>query len=194
MTISIYAHKGGVGVTTVAAALAMVEAHKRAWPHAADPVTILAERAEIEDLCAVLGAPQPTDGPDGSPQPCEVGQLTLYDLRCGSLIGEPPDFIVGYRGGAGVTRYVVSRCGYLEARKESRRPMREERADGLILVMEPGRALTPRDMEAATGVPVVAEIPWDPAVARAIDAGLLAARMPASLTRPLGAIRPKENA
>lgn len=189
--ISIYAHKGGVGVTTVAAALALVGARTR---FSADPVTILAERAEIEDLCAVLGATPPTDGPGGEPLPYEVGPLTLYDLRCGSLLTTPPDFIVGYRGGPDVTRYVVTRPCYLAARAESRTRQYEDRADGLIVITEPGRALSADDMAGATGVPVVAEIPWDPAVARAIDAGLLAARLPASLARPLGAIRPKENA
>lgn len=189
--ISIYAHKGGVGVTTVAAALALVEAQRR---FSADPVTILAERAEIEDLCATLGAAQPLDGPDGQPQPHEVGQLTLYDLRCSSLLATPPDIIVGYRGGPGVTRYVVTRCCYLAARAESQTRRHEDRADGLIVIVEPGRSLSSATVGQATGVPVVAEIPWDPAVARAIDAGLLAARLPASLARPLGAIRPKEHA
>lgn len=185
MTISIYAHKGGVGVTTVAAALALVEAQRR---FSDDTVTILAERAEIEDLCSVLGAPQPTDGPH------EVGRLTLYDLRCSSLLTTPPDIIVGYRGGPGVTRYVVTRCCYLAARAESQTRRHEDRADGLIVIVEPGRSLSSATVGQATGVPVVAEIPWDPAVARAMDAGLLAARLPASLARPLGAIRPKEHA
>ena len=191
MTISIYAHKGGVGVTTVTAALALIEAQRR---FSDDTVTILAERAEIEDLCSVLGAPQPTDGPYGYPQPHEVGRLTLYDLRCSSLLTTPPDIIVGYRGGPNVTRYVVTRPCYLALRAEVQTRQYEDRADGLIVITEANRALSADDAARAIGVPVVAEIPWDPAVARAIDAGLLASRLPASLARPLGAIRPKENA
>ncbi len=56
---------------------------------------------------------------------------------------------------------------------------------GIVLVGEPGRALTARDIERAVGAPVVAELHYDPAVARAVDAGLLAARLPASLAHAL---------
>jgi hypothetical protein len=55
------------------------------------------------------------------------------------------------------------------------------RPTGIVLVDEPGRALTSRDVEHALGVPVVAEVLLDPAVARAVDAGLLRARLPRSL-------------
>ena len=48
--------------------------------------------------------------------------------------------------------------------------------DGIILVAEPGRALTERDVADVTGVDVVATVPVTPAVARTIDAGLLATR------------------
>lgn len=59
-------------------------------------------------------------------------------------------------------------------------------ACGVIVVGEPGRALGVTDVERTLGVPVVAELTWDPAVARAVDAGLLASRLPPSLARPLG--------
>ena len=55
------------------------------------------------------------------------------------------------------------------------------RPTGIVLVDEPGRALTSSDVEHALGVPVVAEVRLDPAVARAVDAGLLVARLPRSL-------------
>jgi MinD superfamily P-loop ATPase len=55
------------------------------------------------------------------------------------------------------------------------------RPTGVVLVDEPGRALTSSDVEHALGVPVVAEVRLDPAVARAVDAGLLIARLPRSL-------------
>jgi len=55
------------------------------------------------------------------------------------------------------------------------------RPTGIVMVEEPGRALTSRDVEHALGVPVVAEVRLDPAVARAVDAGLLLARLPRSL-------------
>jgi MinD superfamily P-loop ATPase len=59
------------------------------------------------------------------------------------------------------------------------------RPTGVVLINEPGRALAARDVEHALGVPVVAEVPTDPAISRAVDAGLLAARMPRTLHQPL---------
>jgi hypothetical protein len=59
------------------------------------------------------------------------------------------------------------------------------RPTGVVLIDEPGRALTSRDVEHALGVPVVAEARLDPAVARAVDAGLLIARLPRSLVLSL---------
>ena len=53
-------------------------------------------------------------------------------------------------------------------------------ADRLVLIEEPGRALSRRDVAEAVG-DVALGVPWDPAVARAVDAGLLAQRMPRSL-------------
>ena len=55
------------------------------------------------------------------------------------------------------------------------------RPTGIVLVDEPGRSLTARDVEHALGVSVAAEVRLDPAVARAVDAGLLIARLPKSL-------------
>ncbi|HEY5154574.1 MAG TPA: hypothetical protein VIJ47_07565, partial [Acidimicrobiales bacterium] len=59
-------------------------------------------------------------------------------------------------------------------------------ATGVILVTEPGRALGRRDVEQVVGVDVVAEVPIDAAVARSVDAGLLAGRLPPVLARALG--------
>ncbi len=58
-------------------------------------------------------------------------------------------------------------------------------ASGVIVVTEPGRCLSKLDIERALGLDVVAELPWDPGVARAVDAGLLLARLPTSIARPL---------
>ncbi len=59
------------------------------------------------------------------------------------------------------------------------------RPTGIVLVSEPGRALRPIDVEHALGAPVVATVAVDPAIARAVDAGLLAARLPRSLVHQL---------
>lgn len=62
-----------------------------------------------------------------------------------------------------------------------RRAMVAPRPSGVVLVCEPERALGAADVEDVLGVRVVAEIPWDPAVARAVDAGLLVTRLPRRL-------------
>lgn len=79
-------------------------------------------------------------------------------------------------------RLLVVRNCYLALRRAVAHPVRP---DGVVLVTEPGRALTATDVEAVLTAPVVAEIAIDPAVARTIDAGLLAARLPRTLVRSL---------
>ena len=56
---------------------------------------------------------------------------------------------------------------------------------GVIVITEPGRALGVHDVESVVGAPVLAEIPFDPAIARAVDAGLLAGRVPILLAKHL---------
>ena len=51
----------------------------------------------------------------------------------------------------------------------------------LVVIEEPGRALRADDVAAAVGVPVWRRLTADPAVARSVDAGLLAVRLPRSL-------------
>jgi hypothetical protein len=51
------------------------------------------------------------------------------------------------------------------------------RADGIVLLAEPGRSLTRRDVSDVCDVPVMAEIAVTANVARTIDAGLLVTRL-----------------
>jgi hypothetical protein len=51
------------------------------------------------------------------------------------------------------------------------------KADGVILVSEPGRALRAADVADVLGIPILAEVPFDPVVARAVDAGVLLDRV-----------------
>lgn len=78
---------------------------------------------------------------------------------------------------------VVRPC-YLALRRALAAPIRPS---GVVLVNEPDRALGRRDVEEVLGVPVRAEVEYDSAVARAVDAGLLAARMPRRFERALRA-------
>ena len=88
---------------------------------------------------------------------------------------------------AGATLVTVVRPCYLALRRLA--------AAGLppgsptVVVEEPGRALTVADIGAAIGCDVAVRLPWDPAVARAVDAGLLTSRSPRSLRR-LGGLLP----
>jgi hypothetical protein len=49
--------------------------------------------------------------------------------------------------------------------------------DGIVLLSEPGRSLTRRDVTDVTGLEIVATVPVTASVARSIDAGLLASRL-----------------
>lgn len=59
------------------------------------------------------------------------------------------------------------------------------RPTGVVLVGERGRSLQPRDIEEVLGVPVLAEVPVDQGLARAVDAGLLAGRPQRGIERSL---------
>jgi len=80
------------------------------------------------------------------------------------------------------TSLLVLRPCFLALRRAVVAPLR---GNGVVLVDEPGRSLGPGDVEAALGLPVVAVVPWDPAVSRRVDAGLLAAALPRDLARAL---------
>ena len=77
---------------------------------------------------------------------------------------------------------LVLRPCYLGLRRALAAPVRPS---GVILVVEAGRALGRRDVEDVLGVPVRAEVAVEEAVARAVDAGLLARRVPRPLERAL---------
>jgi MinD-like ATPase involved in chromosome partitioning or flagellar assembly len=77
---------------------------------------------------------------------------------------------------------VVTRPCFLSLRRAIAAPVRPS---AVVLAVEDGRALAARDVEAALGVPVCAEVSVTPQVARAVDAGVLVARLPRSLEREL---------
>ncbi len=84
--------------------------------------------------------------------------------------------------GEHVRSLLVTRACYLALRRAvaiGRRP------DGVVLVAEPGRSLGRAEVECSIGAPVVATVSIDPAIARAVDAGLLTTRLPRVLAREL---------
>jgi hypothetical protein len=92
--------------------------------------------------------------------------------------GTPPPAMLGCADRA----LLVTRPCYLSLRRAVRSP---SRPTGVIVVTEPGRALSVRDIEHALGAPVAATVSLDPLVARAVDAGLLSTRLPRVITREL---------
>ena len=115
-----------------------------------------------EDRLAVLGAVLA-----GTPRPCVV------DAGPTALNGR-------WWEGLGASLLVLRPC-YLALRRVGTVDASTE----VVLVEEPGRALSAADVSAATGSRVRCRLQWDPAVARAVDAGLLATRLPRSV-RALG--------
>jgi Mrp family chromosome partitioning ATPase len=79
---------------------------------------------------------------------------------------------------------LVLRPCYLALRRALAAPIRPA---GVVLIREPGRALSRSDVEDVLGVPVRAEIAYEEAIARAVDAGLLGTRIPRTLERALRA-------
>jgi hypothetical protein len=176
MTITnFFAVKGGQGTTTVAAITAL--AHARRGP----TTLIVPDFDEADDMCAVYGMGNPGVG---VLEPFEV----INDLNVLVTESYRPTFdsehtavATGYGHVPGWRNILVTRHCYLALRRTVALHLP---IDGIVTIHEPGRALSDRDVEGAVGAPVIASLPWDPMVARAIDAGLLATRPPASL-RPL---------
>jgi hypothetical protein len=101
----------------------------------------------------------------------------VVDAGCGA----PPPALLDDQ----CRRLLVTRACYLSLLRACRLP----RPDGIVLVEECGRSLTAADVGRAVGAPVVARITVDPAIARAVDAGLLAARLPRAMVKSLQTMR-----
>ena len=79
---------------------------------------------------------------------------------------------------------LVTRPCYLALRAAVRQTVRPT---GVVLIDEPGRALRRDDIEASLGAPIVAISLLDPAIARAVDAGLLVSHLPRALRHQMRA-------
>lgn len=113
-----------------------------------------------------------------------------------ALLGtDPRPVVVDGGSGSGVVSWalvagathslaVLHPC-YLALRRALAAPVRPS---GVVVLQDEGRALSAADVSDVLGVAVLATIPFDPAVARAVDAGLLARRLPRSLDRAVSAL------
>lgn len=105
-------------------------------------------------------------------------------VDCGTLgpSWSSPDPVAVSVAAAATLSLAVLRPCYLALRRAVAAPVRPS---GVVLVNEPQRVLGRADVEGVLGVPVRAELHLEPAVARAVDAGLLSGRLPRGLERAL---------
>ena len=82
---------------------------------------------------------------------------------------------------------VVLRPCYLALRRAATDDL-VRTASGIVVVEEQGRALGTREVADVLGVPVLATVPVRAAIARVVDAGVLVARLPDALARPVRAL------
>ena len=212
MLIACWSVKGGSGTTVVATALALLHARAggalvadlvgdvpaalglpdpagpglAAWLAAADDVGADAlERLAVSvapglDLLAT-GPPDPAAGRPGRGAALAAALATRDRAVVVDAGSSPTGAALDIAAAAAVSLLVVRPC-FLALRRAVAAPVRPS---GVVLVREPGRSLGRRDVEDALSVPVCAEVDLEPAVARAVDAGLLAARLPRSLAHAL---------
>jgi MinD-like ATPase involved in chromosome partitioning or flagellar assembly len=210
--VALWSAKGGSGTTVVAAALASLLAGSSPVGGvlvdlAGDIPVVLGipepTGAGIADWLAA-GAAVPADAltrlevatggglalvPAGGPLPEAPGRgevlaaLLAADARpvvvdCGSTLSGPRLAVAA----AATHSLLVLRPCYLALRRALAAPVRPS---GVVLVEEDGRAIGRRQVEDALGVPVRAVVAHDARIARAVDAGLLAGRLPGMLQRSL---------
>jgi hypothetical protein len=150
------------------------------WLRSEAPAAALDDLAVDVDRTTRL-IPRGTAPPD--PGSARWGELVEWLARRPSVFvdagtGVPPGGLVA----GDVRSLLVIRPCYLALQRLARVSYRP---DGIVLVAEPWRSLRPFDVERAAGAPVVARVSHDPAVPRAVDAGLLRARVPRLLAREL---------
>jgi hypothetical protein len=79
---------------------------------------------------------------------------------------------------------VVGRSCYLALRRAVRDDLLAM-ATGVVVVEEPGRAIHAREVAQILGRPLLARLPVLASVARAVDAGIFANRVPGAIKKPL---------
>ena len=202
-----YSAKGGQGCTTVAAALALARRDSRLIDTTGDAAAVLGlPEAPGPGICDLLAADQPVEiaaierlaahtSPvrivgAGTITAAAVAEHRWVELAAiltadrGAWFLDAGTNLAAASVTADRTLLVIRNC-YLALRRAVTHPVRP---DGVVLVTESGRALNAADVEAVVAAPVVAEVAIDPAVARAIDAGLFAARLPRTLAHNLAAL------
>lgn len=195
--VALWSPKGGSGTSVTAAALAVGLSsvrHVTLVDCAGDQSGILGfptdiGNGEIRDVTPGLNLATPA-----SATCLELDDTTIvYDLGnaltpfAKDVLRSDPSVI--YRDGAKMPPrpdvvLCVIRGDYLALRRALRHPALEP-TTSVVLVQEPHRALGSEEVTAVLDKPVAVKIPVEPAIARSVDAGVLAIRQPSSLRRPV---------
>lgn len=160
--IEVCGARGGQGASTVAVALALFAGRHR-------PARLVSH--DLPAVHALLGHPsEHSDSelachPPDPLSPAPAGEFTVVELAQLEQLSRPQP---------GAARLVVVRGPCYLALKAL--TGLQGGADGVVVVREPGRSLSARDVADIAAVAVVAEIDATAAVARTIDAGLFRAR------------------
>lgn len=214
MLIACWSVKGGVGTTVVAASMAVAASHRGpvlavdlagdlpacmgvAEPTGPGVAEWLAAGPEVPpdalhrmqepvavnlDVLAKGRGPQPARRAAAFVQLLAATGSTVV-VDCGRL--DATNTVAATVAAEADRSLLVTRLCYLGLRRAAHAPVRPS---GVIVVREPGRSLTAADAERVVGVPVVAELAMDPAVGRAVDAGILAARLPRPLSQVISGL------
>ena len=162
-TTYLWGAKGGVGTSTVAAL------HALALARAGHPTTLVAADGDHGELAAIVGMPEGLGPVDAN---AAAGVVAVERRVTAAVDHHHP----GPLARAVSRRLVVVRLCYLALRRALAAGMGG--TDGVVAVVEAERSLGVDDVEAVLGRPVVATIPVTAALARLLDAGLLALRPP----------------
>ena len=114
-----------------------------------------------------------------------------------AVLGELPGACIVDCGDApppSALRRAAERCLLVQrpcyvALSRAMRLVDDVKPDGVVLVEEPGRSLKHSHVEHALGIPLVARVPFDPSISRAVDSGLFSTRPPRALLRALSPLR-----
>lgn len=134
-------------------------------------------------LLPLGGSPAVSDAPVRADELAALlgGDSRVVIADCGSSLSPTSMALIA---GAGLSLLVLRPC-YLALRRALKAPVE---ASAVVLVGEPQRSLQQADVEDVLGLRVRAAVPWKPAIATAVDAGLLARRLPQPLQRGLGSL------